>query len=148
MAGGARIMGLTFSTEALDQLTERIGQAGKALDDKLGSDAAKSTIKAALDRVVTDARARVHNITGFLSRSIKSRVTVTADAPTVAEAGVRYKGTKQRYAHLVEGGHGGPHGPAAPHPFWAPAVEATGEEAAEAIEALANEALSDVLDKL
>lgn len=37
-----------------------------------------------------------------------------------------------RYAHLVEFGHGGPH-PAPPHPFMAPAFDATVDEAYQTI---------------
>ena len=48
------------------------------------------------------------------------------------------------YAPFVEFGHGGPHGPAAPHPFLQPAFDAEREEANRIIK----EKLSRALDKV
>lgn len=138
-------MALEFGTVRLDALEEKLAAAAEGVEKTLGAAQAQSKIKAALDKIGDDAKARVHNITGALSRSIKSRVKVSADSPTLGEVGVRYKGTKMRYAHLVEGGHGGPHGPADPHPFWAPAVEATAEDAMQVLTEIAGELADDLL---
>ena len=51
------------------------------------------------------------------------------------------------YAPFVEFGHGGPHGPAAPHPFLQPAFDAKREEANQIIKSKLSEALDRALGK-
>ena len=137
-------MGVRFDATALDDLGQKFTEAEEITARLAGSQAAQSTMKKGLDIIANDARARVHSITGTLHDSIRSYVKVAADTETVMEVGVSYARSKAKYAHLVEGGHGGPHGPAKPHPFWEPAVEATAEEAV----AVVQDAMMDLLGEI
>lgn len=141
-------MALDFGTVQLDAFVEKLAAAVDRMERTLSSADSRSRIKKALDIIANDAKARIHNITGNLHDSIKAKVKESADSPTLGEVGVRYasKGLHAaKYAHLVEGGHGGPHGPADPHPFWAPAVEATAEDAMQVLTEIAGELADDLL---
>lgn len=138
-------MPVSFDLNNVDGLDDRLANAAAELERLLGAEDAKAKIAAAMKLVTDDAKARVHSITGHLAAGIKTTITTAADAPTVIETGISYARTRAHHAHLVEGGHGGPH-PAPPHPFWAPAVTAYGDEAAEKLEQLAQELMMQALN--
>lgn len=138
-------MAIHFDLSALDGLDNEIASAGERLERLIGGTAAKNEIKAALEPVNRDARNRINSITGGLAGGIETKVTPHLDAPTEIEFGISYKRhPESRHAHLVEGGHGGPHGPAAAHPFWGPAIQAHGEEAVDALEDKLNDLIDDI----
>ena len=137
-------MGLSFDLNAVDGLDDAFAQAAGNLERKLGSDQAKRKIRNALKIITEDAKARIHSITGNLAGGIKIYVETHTDAPTEIQVGISYARTKAYHAHLVEGGHGGPH-PARAHPFWQPAVQAHGTEA---VNALIDELLDEMEDSI
>lgn len=138
-------MGMKFDLSAMDGLDVQLAEAGTKLERLVGSAQTKTKIKAGMRVITDDAKARINSITGNLAGGIETRVITSYAAPTEIEVGISYKRHKNaRHAHLVEGGHGGPHGPAQPHPFWMPAVEAHGEEAVEKLE----DTVNDLIDEL
>ena len=137
-------MSITFDLSPIDGLDNRLAEKAVRLERLVGSEKTKKEIKTAMKPLTEDAKARIHSITGRLAGAIETRVTTSADAPTEIEVGISYKRHRNaHHAHLVEGGHGGPH-PAPPHPVWNPAVEAHGEEAAAALE----DRINDLIDEL
>lgn len=138
-------MPLSFDLNAVNGLDDRLADAAIELENKLGGDQAKKTIKAALAPLTEDAKTRIDSITGNLAGGVKVYVDTAVDAPTEITVGVSYKRTRAHHAHLVEGGHGGPH-PAQPHPFWQPAVEAHGDEAVAALLDEVMEAMEDAME--
>ena len=135
-------MSISFDLSPFDQLDERFAAAAAKLENEVDSDSFKASVKGAMEPINEEARSRIHSITGKLAGAIETYVKVSADAPTEIEVGINYTRHKgAHHAHLVEGGHGGPH-PAPPHPFWEPAVKAHGEDAVDALEA----ELSDIED--
>ncbi len=142
---GGRTLSINFDLSAFDHLDDTLAEKAARLENLAGSESAKGKIKAALKPITDDAKGRIHSLTGHLRDSVESRVTTYPDAPTEIEVGISYKRHKlARHAHLVEGGHGGPH-PAPPHPFWEPAVQAHGQEAAQALEDTIGEMIDQVL---
>ena len=137
-------MPLSFDLNAVDGLDDALAEAAGKLEEKIGSDQAKRKIRAALSLITKDAQARIHSITGNLKSGVKYYVETHSDAPTEITVGVSYTRTRAHHAHLVEGGHGGPH-PARAHPFWQPAVQAHGTEA---VNALINELLDEMDDSI
>lgn len=137
-------MPLSFDLNNLDGLDDALANAAIKLEEKLGSDQAKRKIRKALSLLTDDAKARIHSITGNLAGGVRCWVETSADAPTEITVGVSYKRTRAHHAHLVEGGHGGPH-PAPPHPFWEPAVRA---HATEAVEAMLDELAEEMEDAI
>ena len=141
-------MAVKFDLTMVDGLADRLEKAADAMDRKLGSARAKANLNRALSVITKDAKARIHSVSGNLVKGIDSRITIRADAPTELEIGVSYKRLRTaHHAHLVEGGHKGPH-PAPPHPFWQPAVEAHGEECVELLETAAAQLMDDVIKEL
>ena len=137
-------MALKFNLSAIDGLDNELAQAAGKLERLVGSEKTKSTVKRVLRPLTDDAKARIHSLTGHLRDSIETRVETYADRPTQIEVGISYKRHKKaRHAHLVEGGHGGPH-PAPPHPFWEPAVLVHGQEAVDAV----NDVTDEIIDQL
>ena len=137
-------MSATFDLSAFDGLDDQLASAAERIERLLGPEQAKAKIKKNLDLITKDAASRVNSITGSLVKAIETRITVRFDAPTEIECGISYKRHQNaRHAHLVEGGHGGPH-PAPPHPFWEPAVQAHGEEAVNSLE----DTLNDLIDEI
>jgi len=127
-------MAMKFDLSAFDHLDDHLAGAAGKLERLTNSEDAKRQVKAKLKPITDDAKTRIHSITGNLRDSIETRVTTHADAPTEIEIGISYKRHKKaHHAHLVEGGHGGPH-PAPPHPFWEPAVQLHGQEAVDGLE--------------
>ena len=142
--GGGGSMALKFDLSSFDRLDDDFAKAAGKLETLVGSEKTKTQVKAALKPMEDDAKSRIHSITGSLKNSIETRVTTHTDAPTEIEVGISYKRhPKAHHAHLVEGGHGGPH-PAPPHPFWEPAVQLHGQQAVDALEEL----MEDLADQL
>ena len=137
-------MPLSFDLNAVDGLDDAFAQAAGNLERKLGSDQAKRKIRNALKIITEDAKARIHSITGNLAGGVKIYVETHTDAPTEILVGISYARSRAYHAHLVEGGHGGPH-PAPPHPFWRPTVQAHGTEA---VNALIDELLDEMDDSI
>ncbi|MBO4794290.1 MAG: hypothetical protein J5556_06985 [Deltaproteobacteria bacterium] len=137
-------MPLKFNLNAVDGMDDNFAEAAEMLERNLGSQETRKALRAALEIVNKDARRRVNTITGNLESGIKTTIETAADAPTVIETGVSYARTRAHHAHLVEGGHGGPH-PAKAHPFWKPAVELHVEEAVNAVLVEAMNAMLDTL---
>lgn len=136
---------MKFDLSGFEEIEDALAREAGVIERLAGDTAAQSSLKKSLEIIADNARSRVHSITGNLKRGIKSRVTISADSPTVGEVGISYKRSpKARHAHLVEGGHGGPHGPADPHPFWEPAVQATGQEAVDALRDVAGSLIDDM----
>lgn len=141
-------MSIKFGLEAIDGLEDHFSAAAEQLEDKITSDAFTKSIKGAMAPINEEAKARIHSITGHLAAAVETHVKVSADAPTEIEVGVSYKRHKNaHHAHLVEGGHGGPH-PAPPHPFWEPAVKAHGEDAVDALEYEVSEIEDAVINEI
>lgn len=140
-----------FDLSALDGLTERLARMGDVVELYKGRGQAQRALEAALaDSVVIAARQRVRSSRSPspLRSAIDARVEIDPVKESVATVGVSYKRHKQaRHAHLVEYGHGGPHGPAAPHPFWAPAVAERGEEALDLLAAITYNLLGEEWEK-
>ena len=68
--------------------------------------------------------------TGSIYRSIKIIRPVKFGRGMRVKVGLpKIQGSNYYYAAPLEYGHGGPHGPAAPHPFVRPAYDAKAEEA-------------------
>lgn len=127
-------MSMKFELSAFDHLDDDLARAAGKLETLAGSEDTKRQVKEKLKPLTDDARSRIHSITGNLRDSIETRVETHPDAPTQIELGISYKRHKKaHHAHLVEGGHAGPH-PAPPHPFWEPAVELHGQEAVDGLE--------------
>lgn len=128
---------MKFDMQAMDMLLQTLeDMAIYDLDDMQ----LKTGVQAALNQVRDEARARIHSITGTLRKAVQTKVKSSPYAPLEAEVGVSYKTTKARYAHLVEGGHGGPH-PAPAHPFFAPALAKFESQGVDAIETAMLEAI-------
>ena len=138
--------GIKFDTSGIDALNDRLQAAARKMESLQGSRAAAQAIRNALNPVVKDAQARVNSISGNLAGAIRASVKLSPDSPTMAEVGVKYAGYKHngRHAHLVEGGHGGPHGPAKANPFWQPAIDGTYTEMVRQLE----QAVADAYDEI
>lgn len=137
-------MSAKFDLSAIDGLENDLAERAGRLEKLAGSERTKLAFKAALKPITQDAKARIHSVTGHLKNAIETRVTVKPDEPTEIEVGISYKRHKQaRHAHLVEGGHGGPH-PAPTHPFWEPAVRLHYQEATSALE----DTMDDLIDEI
>lgn len=138
-------MSATFDTSDIDQLADKLFATAERLALMTSDEGAKQEIKNNMKLVTQDAASRVNSITGNLAGAIETRITVRVDAPTKVECGISYKRRiNARHAHLVEGGHGGPHS-APPHPFWEPAVQAHGEEAVNALEDMMKNKLDEAM---
>jgi HK97 gp10 family phage protein len=117
------------------------------LQDKLGDAGARKSADAALRAGAAPMREQIlSNIdTGGHVRTGQLRGAISIGKLTGGKKGFRMKvgviGNGAPYAHFVEYGHGGPR-PAPPHPFMAPAYEATKGRAME----LAAQALREALD--
>ena len=148
MERGEEPVSLNFDLSAMDGLDERFAESAKKLESMTDGDEFKASIKGAMAPITEEAKARVHSITGKLAAGIETYVKVSADAPTEIEVGISYTRHKgAHHAHLVEGGHGGPH-PAPPHPFWEPADKAHGEDRVDALEYQSSEIEDAVIDEI
>lgn len=140
-----------FDLSALDGLMEKMARMGDVVALYKGRERAQRTLETALaDSVVIAARQRVRSARSPspLRNAIEARVKIDPVKENIATVGVSYKRHKEaRHAHLVEYGHGGPHGPAAPHPFWAPAVAERGEEALDRLAEITYNLLGEEWEK-
>lgn len=137
-------MPIEFGLQMIDGLDDELAQKARQLEGLMGEEKTRTAFKTAMKPITQNAKARVHSISGGLKAGIETRVNVKPDEPTEIEVGISYKRhVRARHAHLVEGGHGGPH-PAPPYPFWEPAVQAHYKEALDALDN-ANDGLIDEL---
>lgn len=132
---------MKFDISPLSKFDYDLEAALRKLSAIEGVPKARSTVRSAMELLINDARGRVHNITGHLASGILFRFSGKMDSTQIAEIGVSYKRTRAHHAHLVEYGHGGK--TAAPHPFWAPAVEAQGQKVLDALQKSVNDILDD-----
>lgn len=130
-----------FTLEGFEGLERALDRASDVLAEMMGSRGAGKLIEECCKPVIEDARGRVRlHSKPYLRSAIRAYAHVSLLGGAVAEMGVSYKRTKAHHAHLVEGGHqnfnqyGGPHGATKAHPFWAPALEASGKEVLEAFD--------------
>lgn len=125
-----------------DKLAFDLDAAARDLVQIVGRPKARGTIRKGLNLVIDDAKSRVHVVKNCLQPSILIRFSSKYDEQLIANMGVSYKYTRAHHAHLVEGGHKGPH-PAPAHPFWAPAMAAQSGKALDAIVDAVNDLLDD-----
>ena len=138
-----------FNLNGFDKLETAMVRAADVISMMYGSATAQKTIEEGCMKIVRPARANVHKVKNRLRPAIKPYIRIRLDSENIGEVGVSYKRSKRaHHAHLVENGHvnfnqhGGPYGKTPEHPFWAPALEAHGKEALDALEAAANNAVS------
>lgn len=114
---GVEMKGFLELTGDLEKLADEFVDAGGNLS---------SILRNGAKPILEKAKANVPVRSGDLKNSLKT-VTRKKGAWYKARIGAQ-KGSPGFYATFVEYGHGGPH-PAPPHPFLAPAYDATVEEA-------------------
>lgn len=138
-----------FNLNGFDRLETAMVRAADVIGMMYGSATAQKTIEEGFMKIVRPARANVHKVKNRLRPAIKPYIRIRLNSDNIGEVGVSYKRSKRaHHAHLVENGHvnfnqhGGPYGKTPAHPFWAPALEAHGKEALDAVEAAANDAVS------
>lgn len=130
-----------FDLSALDGLEEDFSRRIDMIERFRGSASAQRALKTALDETIVFAarqRIRVRHPPSALKNAIEAKIRVDPVKETLAEVGVSYKRHKEaRHAHLVEYGHGGPRGPAKPHPFMEPAVRTMSGDALDRLSEIA-----------
>ena len=149
--------GVGWQVEGMTELVNDIQRMAQELSDAEGGNFRKTATEAlteAAQPVLEKAKAFVPVKTGMLKRTLRTGKVVKR--PEKAGGGYRidigkFKGENGDedgfYASFVEFGHGGPHGPAAPHPFLQPAFDAKREEANQIIKSKLSEALDRALGK-
>lgn len=96
-----------------------------------------------LDRMVQNASSNPTPRSGALRNSIRvGRVVHTSGGGYKIQIGVFSGSEASGYSPYVELGHGGPHGPAAPHPFVRPAFDAGASAAYDIMKQNLREALT------
>lgn len=94
-----------------------------------------------LERMQENARTLVNVRSGNLLKSIKIGRVLRGNGGYRIRVGIQRGTEGANYATPLEFGHGGPHGPAAPHPIVLPAFDATNQEAYETVKRMLAEAL-------
>lgn len=90
----------------------------------------EEALTAAAQPVLEAAQQFVPVNSGVLKRALKTgKVKARKGGGYRIDIGKTDKGEDGYYASFVEFGHGGPHGPAAPHPFLRPAFDAQRKQA-------------------
>lgn len=123
-------MGL--AVEGFTELIQDIQKLAAAFDgDAPGFRAvSEEALTAAAQPVLASAQQFVPVKSGVLKRALKAgKVKARKGGGYRIDIGKTGKGEDGFYAAFVEFGHGGPHGPAAPHPFLRPAFDAQREQA-------------------
>jgi HK97 gp10 family phage protein len=142
-----------IKTEGFTELVNDLATMAQALSDDQGAtqfrktatgilnDAAEPTLAA----MVRMAPVREGPKGGTLRRALKKGKVLTrkGGGGYTIKIGSQ-KGDDAYYAGWVEFGHGGPHGPAAPHPFMRPAYDATKEQAYGIIRERLNEEINKI----
>ena len=126
MAKSLEAIGFVELTNDLATMAARIsGAGGAAVLESILNEAAQPV----LEKAQQLAPARKGPKGGKLRAAIKAgKVKRRKDGRYTIKIGTQGK-TDAYYAPFVEFGHGGPHGPAAAHPFMRPAYDATKEQA-------------------
>lgn len=92
--------------------------------------AAEEALTAAAQPILEAAQRNAPVKSGVLKRALKvGKIKARKGGGYRIDIGKTDKGEDGYYAQFVEFGHGGPHGPAAPHPFLRPAFDAQREQA-------------------
>ena len=123
-------MGL--AVEGFTELIQDIQKLAAAFDgDAPGFKAvSEEALTAAAQPVLASAQQFVPAKSGVLKRALKAgKVKARKGGGYRIDIGKTGKGEDGFYAAFVEFGHGGPHGPAAPHPFLRPAYDTTKDQA-------------------
>lgn len=135
---------LTGLTELLDVV--------HSLPDKIQNKALRPGVEAGCRIIAKTAKQYAPVESGTLKSTIDFKVSAKGTSNVSGVVGNRseqseYKGQTRNpahYSHLVEYGHAGQRGPAAPHPFLRPAVDTSQEQ----VQAAIGEKISKFLDKL
>ena len=122
-------MGKSLETLGFVELTNDLAEMAAQIAGERGAGVLESILNEAAQPVLEKARQFAPLKTGKLRAAIKAgRVKRRKDGVYTIKIGTQGK-TDAFYAPFVEFGHGGPHGPADPHPFMRPAYDATREQA-------------------
>lgn len=127
-------MGKSFETIGFVELRDDLADMAARIAGTTGSEGVIESILNEAAQPVLEAAQRMAPV-----KSGKLRAAIKAGKVKKRKGGGGYTikiGTADKksktdayYAPFVEFGHGGPHGPAAPHPFMRPAYDATREQA-------------------
>jgi len=126
-------MGKSLETIGFVELTDDLAQMAARIAGTAGGEGVIESILNEAAQPVLEAAQRMAPVkSGNLRAAIKAgKVKKRKDGTYTIKIGTADKKSKTDayYAPFVEFGHGGPHGPAAPHPFMRPAYDATSEQA-------------------
>jgi HK97 gp10 family phage protein len=126
-------MGKSLETIGFVELTDDLAQMAARIAGTTGGEGVIESILNEAAQPVLEAAQRMAPVkSGKLRAAIKAgKVKKRRDGAYTIKIGTTDKKSKTDayYAPFVEFGHGGPHGPAAPHPFMRPAYDATSEQA-------------------
>ena len=148
--------GVGWQVEGMTELVEDIQRMAQELSDEGGNfrRVATDALTAAAQPVLEKAQDFVPVKSGVLKKAL--RIGKVVKRPDKIGGGYRIDigkfkdGTGEGdgfYAPFVEFGHGGPYGPAAPHPFLQPAFDAKREEANRIIRDRLSKALDEASQK-
>ena len=126
-------MGKSLETIGFVELADDLAQMAARIAGTTGGEGViESILNEAAQPVLEAAQRMVPVKSGKLRAAIKAgKVKKRKGGSYTIRIGTVDKKSKTDayYAPFVEFGHGGPHGPAAPHPFMRPAYDATREQA-------------------
>lgn len=129
--------GISISIEGLDALKADLERAATALRAGGSMGELKGVMQKAAEPIRSQAQA---NAKGSIAANVMTMSPKTGGGTVSIEIGNK----DPFYAGFVEYGHGGPHGPAQPHPFLRPAFDAHVGEAMGIISAGVNEILANL----
>ena len=127
--------GISFTIEGLDDLKADLERAATALQAGGSMGELKSVMQRAAEPIRSQAQANAKG-------SIAAGVTTMSPSAGGGTVSVKIGNKEPYYAAFVEYGHGGPHGPAQPHPYLRPAFDASVGESMSIISAGVNEILA------
>ena len=127
--------GISFTIEGLDDLKADLERAATALQAGGSMGELKSVMQRAAEPIRSQAQANAKG-------SIAAGVTTMSPSAGGGTVSVKIGNKEPYYAAFVEYGHGGPHGPAQPHPYLRPAFDANVGESMSIISAGVNEILA------
>lgn len=126
-------MGKSLETMGFVELTNDLAEMAARIAGTTGGEGVIESILNEAAQPVLEAAQRMAPVkSGKLRAAIKAgKVKKRKGGSYTIKIGTADKKSKTDayYAPFVEFGHGGPHGPAAPHPFMRPAYDETKEQA-------------------
>lgn len=128
-------MGTSF--DGFREFCQDLNAAAERLSASEGASVVRSIVADAAEIIYTQAKTNaetlIHQDSGILAASVKQYDVVhhRKGKGFSCKVGVSKKEKGAYYAAPVEYGHGGPHGPAAAHPFIRPAYDEKKDEAYE-----------------